>query len=227
MNMSGIILKSLIYILTYWMLFFSAVYLILIILKSILRDKIKISFRIMHISYISSLVVFIFLSIFAQYKIWEQSPFTKILNNLPVKDSTPLPGVMIIFKPIFMSKHGYLIHYSFTHFISNIIFGLGLSSLLYIVLKYISKFRSYLLDKDEVNVIMAGSLTFLWPHGVGYIVALFVVFVLHNIFNSIRGKSRTVILPSAICALILMFIFTNYFSESHILFKSLYFTAPL
>lgn len=226
MYISDSFLKVILYALAYWTISFSTLYLILIILKTFFKEKIRISYRTIHISFICSLLVYIFISIFAQYEVWSRSDFTRVFTQVPVKANTPFPEWMAILKPLFTSKHGYLLHYSFTHYASSIVLGLMSALIFFGLLKIIMKFKPYLINSSELNVIIAGCLAFAWPYSIGYIVVLFVLFLVHNIINSLRGNERTMIMPASVIAVFVMFIIANFITSTQTVFASLYTVMP-
>lgn len=211
MNISKEIFNLLIFVLTYFSLISGLIYIAFFVLKLKFQDKIKITFISMHIAYIISVILNATLSTFLQYQAWLSNSFTKILTTLPLKDGVPMPGILSLFRPLFQTTHGYFSHYSIVHFWLTIIWSMIAAFIFMAVIVIARKKRPHLLNTFEVNFIFAASIVVGWPNIIGFILIMFSLFVIHSIITYLMGGNRTIILPSAICSLSIIFIFQNIF----------------
>lgn len=207
-------LQTLLFIFTYFGLAISLVYLILVLVKIVLKNKIKINFTSIHLIYLFLVACGAGFAMFLQYQVWLSNEFTVYLTTLPIKDNTPLPGLLILFKSLLLNSHGYFLHYSLIHFWMSIFWGIISSVILLVILLFTKKIKPYLINSDEINLIFASSLIAGWPNMILFVIAMFSVFVIHSLFNYFKGKKRTIIFPSIVTALIIFVIYQGFFGDS-------------
>lgn len=202
---------ALAFVLSWWGYVFGGLYITLMAWKGLRGDKIKVSYVFLHAAFLLSMFLYASIALYLQYEVWFNNPFTRMLASVPLPLGVPLPGLLAYFKPLYALPHGYLYHYETVHVWLALLWSIIGAGFLGSLLAFMRARKPLLVNVAEAHFIVAGALVSGWPGLTFFIALLFAFFVLHSIVNSMRGRSRTVIFPSAICAVVAVLIFQSVF----------------
>lgn len=123
----------------------------------------------------------------SQYFVWKQAAFTQLLLNAPV-DATKMSGVLGQWMPLFQSKLGYFLLYSWGRFVMNMVLVLVGALLWYAVLRFLKKYKGRFFDAGEVSLGVLMALVVGWPELVIFVPMVLLSVVLVSAFRMIFLK---------------------------------------
>lgn len=212
------------HLLAYWSAACLSLYILAIVLKLLHVEFFRVRYLWLHVSYVVSRFLYGLLLSVGQYVHWRANPFTLPLTTLSLPLDVPLPGILKIFGPLFAMRHGYFIDYMFSHYWLGFIWGLSCAFLFYVLLRMVRRARPHMLSSLDLHLFIAGSIILPWPNILIYILIVFGIFVLHTVFNTLRGTLRTPLYPSIVIGFLLAFFFSERIVELFPLFEVLKFT---
>ncbi|HEV8601230.1 MAG TPA: hypothetical protein VGQ87_01375 [Patescibacteria group bacterium] len=125
----------------------------------------------------------------AQYYIWSQNKFTKLLLTTPL-DQKSLGEVFKHFPWLFKFKLGYFIIYVAERFWLEVLLAFVITALFYFFLKSLSKYREEFFEPEELQLALLLGLIMGWPNFVVFLILSFVMVVLISIFNRFYLKEE-------------------------------------
>lgn len=160
----------------------------------------KLSWKKIHLAYLSLLLVWIIDVGVGQYLFWKSNSITLSIANSPIPEQVHLIGLSVLLIPLRHLPHSYVIYTVFMKFIAPLIWQLGVTGLVALVFGLAHENRPHLFTIEEGHLLIAACLIAGWP-GVTLVVPLFfVLFLSHSIYGIARGHPRTEIgLSAAVC----------------------------
>lgn len=213
------------HLLAYWSSACLVLYILLLALKVVRPTALRIPFLWLHMFYIAARVTYGVLLGVGQYVHWGANPFTRPLTYLPLTSDVPLPGLLRFFGPLLALRHGYFIEYMLGHFWLGLIWGLLTAFLLYGVLRLLRRRRPGMLSVLDVNLFVAAGLIVGWPNILLLVVCVFLLFILHVSYTTMRKKGRTPLYPSVIIAFVIIFFLGDQIAQMFPIFELLRFTG--
>ncbi|HXK37677.1 MAG TPA: hypothetical protein VJ579_01260 [Candidatus Paceibacterota bacterium] len=213
------------HLLAYWSTACLALYVLLILLKVLQPNLLRLRFPWLHLGYIAARVTYGGILAVGQYIHWAGNPFTAPLTYLPLPDSVPLPGLFKLFTPLLLLRHGYFAHYMLSRYWMGLFWGIAVALVLYVFLRALRKMRPALLSALDIHLFVAGSLIITWPNVLLFILATLLVFLLNVVVVTVSRGGRTALYPSILIGFFMVFIFGDYIATLCPLIASLKFSG--
>jgi hypothetical protein len=109
----------------------------------------------------------------AQYHVWSNSEFTKLLLNKNVIDFSILESFSGKLFWIFNNKFGYLLFYSWGRFWLEIVVSLLIAIVFYLFLLLLRKYRNSFFEEGETKIGFLLALTVGWPNFIVFLAMSF------------------------------------------------------
>lgn len=195
------------HLLSYWSFGCAALYILLLLLKTLRPEMVRVRYGVLHGGYVVVKVIYGLLLSLGQYVHWAGNPFTKPLTTLPLPTDVPLPGMYRLFHPLLELPHGYFLDYMLSRYWFSFLWGLLAALLVLGLLRMLRRARPHLLSILDINVFFAGGLLLSWPSVLLFILIVFGIFFVHVCIATARGAGRVPLYPSVIFALIITLVF--------------------
>ncbi|MBI5732407.1 hypothetical protein HY967_00400 [Candidatus Jorgensenbacteria bacterium] len=137
---------------------------------------------IFRISYASLLTIL-------QYYLWSNDPFAKLLLNVGIDISLPLPLVKDL-PWLFDNKLGYFIFYSWGRFWLDVVISLVVAYVFYFFLKILKRHQERFFEEGEVGLGLALSLIVGWPGFIIFVPLIFISVVIVSMARQILLGER-------------------------------------
>lgn len=190
-------MDTLIFLSTYGKWLIVIVYFFHIVFKYTNTNRVRMSFPLLHVSFVCALLLWVLVVAITQYQFWMLDPLLTTFATSPLSSEVSLPGFSVIFTPFRNLPHAYFAHAMFVKFLAPILWQLGMLLFVAIMFSSARRWRPNLFGEDQLHLLLAALLLSGWPGVLVGFVLFLLIFLVHTTTNTMLRRGRTSIAVAA------------------------------